>query len=179
MRINACASTGAVLPLLLASLPPHPPCCYHTPSAGFERSIRDIVSVVHIGEHTLSKRLYEFSHTSASTFTAGGWVGVAWAGDVRCACLASVPVPAGGITGHRRAVLPCTGPALLLLLTCLAPTHPSSFISDEFEERAKQIEHEETQRLESAPPTDAPAGLLESAGCEHLRECGLQWGLGG
>ena len=29
------------------------------------------MSVVHIGEHTLSKRLYEFSHTSASTFTAG------------------------------------------------------------------------------------------------------------
>lgn len=52
-------------------------------------------------------------------------------------------------------------------LTCRsAPTTPP----DEFEERAKQIEQEETQRLETAPPTDAPAGLLESAGCEHLRE---------
>jgi hypothetical protein len=39
--------------------------------AGFERSIRDVVSVVHIGEHTLSKRLYEFSSTTASAYTAG------------------------------------------------------------------------------------------------------------
>lgn len=77
---------------------------------GFERSIRDVVSVVHIGEHTLSKRLHEFSSTSASMYTA-----------------------------------------------------------EEFEERAKQIDHEEQQRLESAVPVEQPAGLLESAGCEHLR----------
>ncbi|KAL4428055.1 hypothetical protein ABPG75_002144 [Micractinium tetrahymenae] len=77
---------------------------------GFERSIRDVVSVVHIGEHTLSKRLYEFSSTSASMYTA-----------------------------------------------------------EEFEERAKQIESEEQERLDRALPAAQPAGLLESAGCEHLR----------
>lgn len=47
---------------------------------------------------------------------------------------------------------------------------PSPAASDEFEERAKQIDHEETQRLESAAPAETPAGLLESAGCEHLSE---------
>ncbi|KAL4445344.1 hypothetical protein ABPG77_011169 [Micractinium sp. CCAP 211/92] len=77
---------------------------------GFERSIRDVVSVVHIGEHTLSKRLHEFSSTSASMYTA-----------------------------------------------------------EEFEERAKQIEHEEQERLDNALPAAQPVGLLESAGCEHLR----------
>ncbi|KAL4858728.1 Transcription factor IIIB subunit [Chlorella vulgaris] len=77
---------------------------------GFERSIRDVVAVVHIGEHTLSKRLYEFSSTSASTFTA-----------------------------------------------------------TEFEQRAKQIDDQEKSRLEAALPTDAPTGLLEASGCEHLR----------
>ncbi|EFN55262.1 hypothetical protein CHLNCDRAFT_57908 [Chlorella variabilis] len=77
---------------------------------GFERSVRDVVAVVHIGEHTLSKRLYEFSSTSASAYTA-----------------------------------------------------------DEFEERVKQIEADETERLEAAQPVE-PVGLLESTGCEHLRE---------
>lgn len=72
--------------------------------------MRDVVAVVHIGEHTLSKRLYEFSSTSASAYTA-----------------------------------------------------------DEFEERVKQIEADETERLEAAQPVE-PVGLLESTGCEHLRE---------
>ena len=40
-------------------------------------------------------------------------------------------------------------------------------VAEEFEERAKQIDLEEQQRLEAAEPTEAPAGLLESAGCEH------------
>ena len=43
-------------------------------------------------------------------------------------------------------------------------------VAEEFEERAKQIDLEEQQRLEAAEPTEAPAGLLESAGCEHLSE---------
>lgn len=48
--------------------------------------------------------------------------------------------------------------------------HPRAPDAEEFEERAKQIDHEEQQRLESAVPVEQPAGLLESAGCEHLRE---------
>ena len=53
--------------------------------AGFERSIRDVVSVVHIGEHTLSKRLYEFSSTTASAYTAGAR-GRLWAACCVCEC---------------------------------------------------------------------------------------------
>ncbi len=79
--------------------------------ADFERSVRDVVAVVHIGEHTLSKRLYEFSSTSASAYTA-----------------------------------------------------------DEFEERVKQIEAEEAKQLAAAQPAEQPVGLLDSAGCEHMRE---------
>jgi transcription factor IIIB subunit 2 len=77
---------------------------------GFERSIRDVVGVVHIGEHTLSKRLYEFSSTSASAYTA-----------------------------------------------------------DEFDARAREIEAQESAALEAAQPAEAPVGLLEGGGCEHLR----------
>jgi transcription factor IIIB subunit 2 len=36
---------------------------------GFRRTKRDVVAVVHIGEHTLSKRLYEFAATDAGALT--------------------------------------------------------------------------------------------------------------
>jgi hypothetical protein len=72
-----------------------------------------VVGVVHIGEHTLSKRLYEFSSTSASAYTA-----------------------------------------------------------DEFDARAREIEAQESAALEAAQPAEAPVGLLEGGGCEHLREPG-------
>lgn len=37
---------------------------------GFRRTKRDVVAVVHIGEHTLSRRLYEFAATPVSDLTA-------------------------------------------------------------------------------------------------------------
>lgn len=48
--------------------------------------------------------------------------------------------------------------------------HRCTPAAEEFEERAKQIEHEEQERLDNALPAAQPVGLLESAGCEHLRE---------
>ena len=75
------------------------------------------MSVVHIGEHTLSKRLYEFASTTASRYTA-----------------------------------------------------------DEFVEAAKAIEADEKARLDAAAPAAEPAGLLDSAGCEHLSEPGARGG---
>ena len=38
--------------------------------AGFERTKRDVIRVVHIGASTLAKRVNEFAGTSASEYTA-------------------------------------------------------------------------------------------------------------
>jgi hypothetical protein len=38
-------------------------------SAGFERTKRDVIRVVHIGAGTLAKRVTEFAGTSASSYT--------------------------------------------------------------------------------------------------------------
>lgn len=174
-----------------ASSSPFPACLPAAPRPGsrrpgFERSIRDIVAVVHIGEHTLSKRLYEFSSTSASAYTAGARVRAracsllrGGAGRVQDAALGALcPCTRGALA--RGALVPSVARALRLArpdLACHLPPPPSS--ADEFEERAKQIEAEEAARLEAAAPTAAPAGLLESAGCEHLREwLGGYWGSG-
>lgn len=37
--------------------------------AGFERTKRDVIRVVHIGASTLAKRVSEFAGTSASEYT--------------------------------------------------------------------------------------------------------------
>jgi hypothetical protein len=57
------------------------------------------------------------------------------------------------------------------LVDLMAPPCPALVCpADEFEARAKQIDDDVKHRLEAAVPEAQPAGLLESAGCEHLSE---------
>ena len=48
--------------------PPTPACMVLAP-AGFDKSKRDVVAVVHIGQSTLSKRVDEFASTAAAELT--------------------------------------------------------------------------------------------------------------
>ena len=81
------------------------------------------------------------------------------------------PCPARWPPGHPASPLTCCLPAPALpchrpALPCPAPPYPA----DEVEARAQEIEDDDKQRLEAAVPEAQPAGLLESAGCEHLSE---------
>lgn len=57
-------------PCVLAATKPTKPARALARSTGFERTKKDVVSVVHIGENTLAKRLNEFATTSAGDLTA-------------------------------------------------------------------------------------------------------------
>ena len=77
------------------------------PSAGFERTKRDVIRVVHIGASTLSKRVTEFAGTSASSYTFDDF-------EVRCRMIG---YRSGFGLGFRRA--PWLVPALMCQLKLL------------------------------------------------------------